>query len=102
MPEASPPAVTAAHGARARPTGRVHRYGWYGQLLRLRRLPLHPLMAVLCAEGSLVIGVLLWLADATSAWGVPAVPVLVGLGVKVQDVVCRLTAPDAENPESCD
>lgn len=68
----------------------------YARLLRLRRLRLTGWQRALLVEGVLVVGALLALADAVSAWTVVVLPVAVAAAVKAQDVLTGLLDP----PES--
>jgi hypothetical protein len=62
----------------------------YARLLRLRRLHLRAWQRAVLGEGSLVLAVLLVLADLASAWALLVVPVLVAVLVKAHDVVAGL------------
>lgn len=62
----------------------------YARLLRLRSLRLRAWQRVVLGEGSLVLAVLLVLADLASAWALAVLPVLVAVLVKAHDVVAGL------------
>lgn len=62
----------------------------YSRMLRLRHLRLSPWATALLFEGSVALGLLLALADVITWWGVIAVPVVVALMVKLNDVVTGL------------
>jgi hypothetical protein len=75
--------MTAAEG----PRPVAARQPLYARLLRLRRTRLHWLLRALYFEGALALGVVLYLADAASAWVIVALPVTIAVAVKIYDVV---------------
>ena len=62
----------------------------YPRLLRLRHVRLRAWQRAVLGEGSLVLAVLLVLADLASAWALLVLPVLVAVLVKAHDVVAGL------------
>jgi hypothetical protein len=78
-----------AERAEAEPTART----WYATVLRLRRVRLHWLVRALYLEGAAVVGIVLYLADAASAWVIVALPAAVAVAVKIYDVVLEATVP---------
>jgi len=66
----------------------------YSRMLRLRHLRLRPLVAFGLFEGSVVLSILLVLADFVNVWAVLVIPVTVAVMVKVNDMVAGgLTRP---------
>jgi uncharacterized membrane protein (DUF485 family) len=60
---------------------------FYGRLLRLRHLRLRAWQRITLAEGSVVVGLLLALAELASAWVIVVLPVAVAAMVKLHDAV---------------
>ena len=69
---------------------------WYARILRLRRVRLHWLVRALYLEGAAVLGIVLYLANAASAWVILALPAAIALAVKVYDLVLDATGPPPE------
>ncbi len=59
----------------------------YHRLLRLRQLRPGPLPTFALFEGSVMVALLLWLADLIHPWGILAIPVAVAVMVKLNDVI---------------
>jgi hypothetical protein len=59
----------------------------YARLLRLRHIGLGPLTSFVLFEGSILVALLLALAEFIDVWGVPVIPVAVGIMVKLNDAV---------------
>jgi hypothetical protein len=59
----------------------------YWRMLRLRRLRPAPAATFLLFEGSILLGVLLALAEIISWWGAPVIPLAVAVMVKLNDMV---------------
>jgi hypothetical protein len=59
----------------------------YARLLRLRHIRLGPLTSFVLFEGSILVAVLLALAELVEGWGVLVIPVAVAIMVKLNDVV---------------
>ena len=59
----------------------------YHRLLRLRQLRPGPLPTFVLFEGSVMVAILLALADIVDAWGILAIPVAVAVMVKLNDVI---------------
>lgn len=59
----------------------------YARLLRLRHLRLTQLTTFMLFEGSILIAIVLALAEIVSPWGVLAIPVAVAVMVKLNDIV---------------
>jgi hypothetical protein len=68
----------------------------YFRLLRIRRLRARPLATFLLFEGSIVLGVLLALAEIINWWGMLAVPVAVAIMVKLHDAVAVALGPPSQ------
>ncbi len=66
---------------------------WYGTVLRLRRARLHWLVRALYLEGAAVLGIVLYLANAASAWVILALPAAIAVAVKLYDMVLDATGP---------
>ena len=65
----------------------------YPRLLRLRRLRLRGWQRVLLSDGSLLLSVLLVLADLATAWTLLVLPFAVAAVVKLHDVAAGLLPP---------
>lgn len=65
----------------------------HARLLRLHSLRLRPWQRAVLLDGSVVLAVLLVLADLVSAWALVVLPVLVAALVKAHDVVAGALAP---------
>ena len=59
----------------------------YHRLLRLRHLRPGPLPTFVLFEGSVMVALLLALADLVDPWGILAIPVAVAVMVKLNDVI---------------
>ena len=65
----------------------------YPRLLRLRRLRLRGWQRVLLSDGSLLLSLLLVLADLATAWTLLVLPLAVAAVVKLHDVAAGLLPP---------
>jgi hypothetical protein len=72
---------------------RVARRPLYSRLLRLQALQLRGWQRVLLSDGSLLVAVLLVLADLATAWTLLVLPLAVAAVVKAHDVAAGLLAP---------
>jgi len=72
----------------------------YHRLLRLRHYRPRPIMTAVLFEGSIVVAVLLSLAEILDWWSVLAVPVAVAVLVKFNDVVLGLPYRPSRRPPS--
>jgi len=84
-----------AAGVRWR-SGPAERAPLYARVLRLRGVHPGGLLCFLFFEGMIALGALLALAELTSWWAVPVLPVTVAVMVKVNDVIAvlgRVPAP---------
>lgn len=61
--------------------------GVYGRVLRLRRTVLPWWLRAVYVEGSVLVGFVLYLADAASAWVIVVLPLAVAASVKLYDAV---------------
>lgn len=67
--------------------------GLYGRLLRLHRTALPWWLRAVYVEGAVLLGFVLYLADAASAWVMLALPVAIAAAVKVYDTALASTYP---------
>jgi hypothetical protein len=97
---APPPAATPSPAAAADvvPDDEQPRRALYPRLLGLRHLRLRAWQRGLFAEGTLVVAVLLVLADLVSAWTLVVLPLAVALLVKAHDVLAGLLRPTRPAP----
>lgn len=61
--------------------------GVYGRVLRLRRTVLPWWLRAVYVEGAVLVGFVLYLADAASAWVILVLPLAVAASVKLYDAV---------------
>lgn len=67
----------------------------YAKALRLRHLKPGSTLCFIFLEGSIALGVVLWLAELVVGWGVVLLPVCVAAMVKVNDVVAGAVVKSA-------
>ena len=70
----------------------------YWRVLRLQRVRPNGWQRLLLVEGSVASGVVLALADASSAWAIVVLPVTVAAVVKAHDVLAGILDPGAARP----
>lgn len=63
---------------------------FYHRLLRLRHYRPGPVATVVLFEGSIIVSIVLALAEILDWWGVLAVPIAVAAAVKLNDIVAGL------------
>ena len=75
---------------------------FYERALRLQHLRLRPWQRVAAADGSVVLAIVLVLADLVSLWAVLVLPLAVAGFVKLHDLIAGLYAPASAHPEEED